>query len=72
MRIARDEEGEPVRRDATWDWLKKVYLKKKTESMILVAQDKALTTNDIRSIMIGEYASLMSRLSGEKRNLWCI
>ena len=33
---------EEVRSKRSWDWLKKVYLKKETESTIVAAQDQAL------------------------------
>ena len=39
---------EKVRDPLTWDWLKKGYLKKETEGMIMAAQDQALRTRYIR------------------------
>ena len=38
---------EEVRSKRSWDWLKKVYLKKETESTIVAAQDQALCTRNL-------------------------
>ena len=43
----------------TWDWLKKGSLKKETESLIIAAQDQAISTNitrkNIKKIIQGSY-----------------
>ena len=39
---------ERVKGNKSWDWLKKGYLKKETESTIIVAQDQALCTRNMR------------------------
>ena len=38
----------------SWDWLKKGYLKKETESTIVAAQDQALCTRTLRNVVYGE------------------
>ena len=40
---------EEVRSKRSWDWLKKGYLKKETESTIVAAQDQALCTRNLRN-----------------------
>ena len=40
---------EEVGRKTSWDWLKKGYLKKETESTIVAAQDQALCTRNLRN-----------------------
>ena len=42
---------EEVRGKRSWDWFKNVYLKKGTESTIVVAQDLALCTRNIRNVV---------------------
>ena len=38
----------------SWDWLKKVYLRKETESTIIAAQDQALCKRNMRKTGYGE------------------
>ena len=45
---------EEVRSKRSWDWLKKGYLKKETESTIVAAQDQALCTRNLRNAVYGE------------------
>ena len=45
---------EEVRSKRSWDWLKKGYLKKETESTILAAQDQALCTRNLRNAVYRE------------------
>ena len=40
---------EEVRSKRSWDWLKKGYLMKETESTIVAAQDQALCTRNLRN-----------------------
>ena len=48
----------------SWDWLKKGYLKKETESTIFAAQDQALATNNLRKVVYGENISSLCRVCG--------
>ena len=45
---------EEVRSKRSWDWLKKGYLKRETESTIVAAQDQALCTRNLRNVICGE------------------
>ena len=45
---------EEVRGKRSWDWLKKGYLKKETESTIVASQDQALITRNMRNVVYGE------------------
>ena len=45
---------EEVRSKRPWDWLKKGYLKRETESTIVAAQDQALCTRNLRNVICGE------------------
>ena len=45
---------ENVKGEGSWDWLKKGYLKKETESTIIAAQDQALCTRNVRKNVYGE------------------
>ena len=49
---------EEVRSKRSWDWLKKSYLKKETESTIVAAQDQALCTRNLRNVVYGENGSI--------------
>ena len=42
------KETEEVKSKETWGWIRKVYLKKVTESLIFAAQEQTLRTNWIR------------------------
>ena len=50
FRKATDE----IRGKRSWDWLKKGYLKKETESTIVAAQDQALCTRNMTNVVYGE------------------
>ena len=45
---------EKVKGNKSWDWLKKGYMKKETESTIIAAQDQALCTRNMRKVVYGE------------------
>ena len=45
---------EKVKGSKSWDWLKMGYLKKKTESTVIAAQDQALCTRNMRKWVYGE------------------
>ena len=45
---------EKVKGNKSWDWLKKGFLKKETESTIIAAQDQALCTRNMRKAVYGE------------------
>ena len=45
---------EEVRSKRPWNWLKKGYSKKETESTIVAAQDQALRTRNLRNAVYGE------------------
>ena len=53
-----------IRGSKSWDWLKKGFLKKETESTIIAARDKALCTNSIRKLVYGEDVSPLCRMCG--------
>ena len=53
-----------IRGAKSWDWLKKGYLKKETESTITAAQDQALCTNNMRKVVYGEDISPLCRMCG--------
>ena len=53
-----------IRGGRSWDWLKKGYLKKETESTIIAAQDQALCTNNMRKVVYGEDVSPLCRMCG--------
>ena len=55
---------EEVRSKRSWDWLKKVYLKKETESTIVAAQDQALCTRNLRNAVYGENVESICRVCG--------
>ena len=54
-----------VRGDGSWDWLKKGYLKKETESTIIAAQDQALCTRNMRKNVFGEEIDPKCRVCGQ-------
>ena len=43
-----------IRSKRSWDWLKKSYLKKETESTIVAAQDQALCIRNLRNAFYRE------------------
>ena len=51
----------------TWDWLKKGSLKKETESLIIAAQDQAISTNITRKNIYKVAISSMCRLCGKSK-----
>ena len=53
-----------VRSKRSWDWLKKVYLKKETESTIVAAQDQALRTRYFRNAVYRENVESICRVCG--------
>ena len=53
-----------VRSKRSWDWLKKVYLKKETESIIVAAQDQALRTRYFRNAVYRENVESICRVCG--------
>ena len=55
---------EEVRSKRSWDWLKKGYLKKETESAIVAAQDQALRIRNLRSVVYGENVQSICRECG--------
>ena len=55
---------EEVRSKRSWDWLKKGYLKKETESTIVAAQDQALCTRNLRNAVYGENVESICRVCG--------
>ena len=60
-------ETEEVRdEDNSWLWVKKGYLKKETEGLIMAAQDQAIRTNWIRHNIDKEDISPLCRLCGER------
>ena len=60
-------ETEEVRDDDnSWLWVKKGYLKKETEGLIMAAQDQAIRTNWIRHNIDKEVFSPSCRLCGER------
>ena len=60
FRKATDE----VRGKRSWDWLKKGYLKKETESTIVAAQEQALCTRNMRNVVYGENDQPICRVCG--------
>ena len=54
-----------MRGHRTWDWLKKGSLKKETETVIIAAQDQAISTNNIRKNVYKEDISSMCRMCGK-------
>ena len=53
-----------VKGEGSWDWLKKGYLKKETESTIIAAQDQALCTRNTRKNVYGEDIDYKCRVCG--------
>ena len=53
---------EEVRSKKSWDWLKKGYLKKETESTIVAAQNQALCTRNLRNVIYGENVQSICRV----------
>ena len=53
-----------VRSKRSWDWLKKGYLKKETESTIVALQDQALCTRNLRNAVYGENVESICRVCG--------
>ena len=53
-----------VKGNKSWDWLKKGYLKKETESTIIAAQDQALCTRNMRKTVYGENVDSPCRVCG--------
>ena len=52
--------------EKSWHWVKKGYLKKETEGLIMAAQDQAIRTNWIRHNIDKEDISPLCRLCGER------
>ena len=64
-------EGKPIhgqfigsKKLKSWDWLKKGYLKRDTESTIVVAQEQALCTRNLRNVVYGENVQSICRVCG--------
>ena len=57
---------EEVRDVETWAWMRKGYLKKETEGMIIAAQDQALRTNWIKKNIDKQDISEKCRMCGER------
>ena len=55
---------EEVRSKRSWDWQKKGYLKKETESTIVAAQDQTLCTRNLRNAVYGENVQSICRVCG--------
>ena len=55
---------EKVKSKRSWDWLRKGYLKKETESTIIAAQDQALCTRNLRKKVYGEDINSSCRVCG--------
>ena len=53
---------EKVKGNKSWDWLKKGYLKKETESIIVAAQDQALCRRNMRKTVYGENIDSICRV----------
>ena len=53
-----------VRSKRSWDWLKKVYLKKETASTIVAAQDQALRTRYLKNSVYRENVESICRVCG--------
>ena len=49
-----------VREKISRDWLKMDYLKKETESLMVVAQDQALCSKNMRNVVYGENVQSIS------------
>ena len=60
MRQAADAAGEN-----TWRWLRNGFLKKKTEGLILAAQEQALRTNSIKHCIDKTSETPLCRLCGD-------
>ena len=57
---------EEVRDAETWGWMRKGYLKKETEGMIIAAQDQALRTNWIKKNIDKQNISEKCRMCGQR------
>ena len=55
---------EEVRSKRSWNWLKKGYAKKETESTIVAAQDQALCTRNLRNAVYRENVESICRVCG--------
>ena len=55
---------EEVRSQRSWEWLKKGYLKKETESTIVAAQDQAVCTRNLINVVYGENVQSICRVCG--------
>ena len=55
---------EEVRSKRSWEWLKKGYLKRETESTIVAAQGQVLCTRDLRNVVYGENDQSICRVCG--------
>ena len=55
---------EEVRDKSSWDWLKRDYLKKETESTIVAAQVQVLNSRNIRNVVYGENVQFICRVCG--------
>ena len=55
---------EEVKSKMSWDWLKKGYLTKENDSTIVVAQDQALCTRNLRNAVYGENVESICRVCG--------
>ena len=53
-----------MRGKISWDWLKKGYLKKETESTIVAAQDQALCTRNMRNVFVEKIFQSICRVCG--------
>ena len=58
------EATEEVRGKRSWDWLKKGYSKKETESTVVAAQDQALCKRNMRNVVYGENVQFICRACG--------
>ena len=53
-----------MRGKISWDWLKKGYLKKETESTIVAAQDQVLCTRNMRNVFVEKIFQSICRVCG--------
>ena len=51
--------------EKTWTWLRKVNLRKETESLLITAQNNAIKTNHIKAIINKTQQSSRCRLCGD-------
>lgn len=63
---------EAIADERSWEWLKKGYMKKGTETIITAAQEQALQANWVKHAIDKQCIAPNAGHARQKKNQWCI